>query len=158
MYDRAVAKADFVKVRTIFREIYRARQLYLLSGGSATDQDLNNYPDLQLPPGAELQCVLGKKEDGSCVNGDSKIVLGNITISATGTAHAYTYYRKGAYYVEYKIPVHSAGEAKMEHPSQIKCRAMDSNDETSKGLCRLLSGGKEPTTCSYVTGDCWLID
>lgn len=87
-YEKAVAKAEFVQTRDIMYEIYRARQLYLMEGGSTSDQDLNNYPDLQLPAGATLGCVLGKKEDGSCVNGDSKIMMGNKSLIATGTAHA----------------------------------------------------------------------
>lgn len=158
IYEKAVAKADFVQIRQLMQEVYRARQLYLMSGGSTSDQDLNNYPDLQLPSGATLGCVLGKREDGSCVNGDSKIMLGNKTLLSTGTAHAYTYYKKGPYYIRFRMPVHWAGESGLEKKFQIKCNAMDENDEKSKSLCKILSGGKEPTTCSYVTGDCWLID
>ena len=156
-YQKAVIKAEFVQTRELMREVPRARQLYLLAGGSSSDQDLNNYPDLQLPGGATLGCVLGKREDGSCVNGDSKILLGRKTLLATGTAHAYCYLRKGPYYIELKMPVHSAGESGAIQPGQIKCSAPN-QDDASKSLCKLLSGGKEPTTCSYVSGDCWLID
>ena len=157
-YEKAVAKAEFVQTRDIMYEIYRARQLYLMEGGSTSDQDLNNYPDLQLPAGTTLGCVLGKKEDGSCVNGDSKIMMGNKSLIATGTAHAYKYYKKGPYYIRLMLPVHWAGESGLDKKFQIKCNAMDNTDEKSKNLCKILSGGKEPTTCSYVSGDCWLID
>lgn len=156
-YQKAVIKAELVQTRELMREVYRARQLYLLEGGSPTDQDLNNYPDLNIPAGAELGCVLGRTANGSCVNGDSKIVLGNKSLLATGTAHAYRFYRKGPYYIEIKMPVHSVGERGLDNPAQIKCSAVN-GDEASRSLCKSLSGGKAPTTCSYVSGDCWLID
>lgn len=154
-YQKAVIKAEFVQTRELMREVYRARQLYLLAGGSVNDQDLNNYPDLHLPAGAELGCVLGRKEDGSCVNGDSKITLQGKVLLSTGTAHAYKYWEKGPYYINVKIPVHSAGE--QGNSAQIKCSA-PRQDAASESLCKLLSGGKEAVKCSYVSGNCWLID
>ncbi len=155
-YYKAKAEADFVQIRLIMKEIHRARQLYLMAGGSDVDQDLHHYPDLQLPAGASLGCVLGTNDDGSCVNGDSKLTFGKFSL-ATGTAHARISYKKGPYSVLYLMPVHRAGEQGLEHPGQIKCYAIDSTDKKSKSLCQLLSG-KEVTTCSYVSGDCWLID
>ena len=155
-YYKAKAEADFVQIRLIMKEIHRARQLYLMAGGSDVDQDLHHYPDLQLPAGASLGCVLGSNDDGSCVNGDSKLTFGKFSL-ATGTAHAYVHYKQGPYYVTYKMPIHRAGEQGLEHSGQIKCYAMDNADEKSKSLCQLLSG-KEATSCSYVSGDCWLID
>ncbi len=155
-YYKAKAKADFVQIRLIMKEIHRARQLYLMAGGSSSDQDLHHYPDLQLPAGAVLGCVLGTNEDGSCVNGDSKLTFGKFSL-ATGTAHARLSYEKGPYSVFYLMPVHWAGEQGLEHSGQIKCYAVDNADEKSKSLCKSLSG-KEATTCSYVKGDCWLID
>ena len=155
-YYKAKAQADFVQIRLILKEIYRARQMYLMNGGSTTDQDLTHYADLHLPAGATLECMWGI-ENGGCISGDSRLKLGNLSI-ATGTAHAYIAYKKGPFYVQYKLPVHQAGENGNYSPGQIKCYAMDQTDTKSKSLCKLLSGGKEPTTCSYVTGDCWLID
>lgn len=156
-YQKAVIKAQFVQTRELMREVHRARQLYLLAGGSVWDQDLNNYPDLQLPAGAELSCWGKKNEDGSCPGGDSKIMMGGKMLLATGTAHAWQILTKGPYYISLKMPVHSAGESGGILPGQIKCFAPN-KDNASKSLCKLLSGGKEPTTCSYVSGDCWLID
>ncbi len=140
----------------MLKEIHRARQLYLLNGGPSNDQDLNHYPDLQIPAGSTLGCVLGKKDNGDCVNGDSWLKFGKFQF-ATGTAHAYHYYKKGPFKIEFKLPVHWAGESEREK-GKIKCSAMTKGDTKSENLCKLLSGGKEPTTCSYVSGNCWLID
>ncbi len=156
-YYKAKAQADFVQIRLILKEIYRARQMYLMSGGSTTDQDLTHYADLHLPAGAVLKCRLGSNTNGECINGDTSLIIGSLIISGS-TAHAGTNYKKGPFYIEVKIPIHSAGEMGLDQPGQIKCSAMDQTDTKSKSLCKLLSGGKEPTTCSYVTGDCWLID
>ena len=155
-YYKAKAQADFVQIRLIFKEIYRARQLYLMAGGSNSDMNLFNYADFQPPAGATMNCWTGTMENG-CGGGHVRIRLGSLSIS-TGTAHAWTDYKKGPYYIQLKIPVHWAGEGGNYSPGQIKCSPMDQNDTKSKSLCKLLSGGKEPTTCSYVSGDCWLID
>ncbi len=155
-YYKAKAEADFVQIRLILKEIHRARQLYLMAGGSSLDQDLHHYPDLQLPAGAVLGCQLGTNEDGSCINGDAKVTFGKFSLR-TGTAHAVVEYRKGPYNVWYRLPVHQAGEKGVEKSGQIKCHAVVEDDEKSKSLCKSLSG-KEATTCSYVKGDCWLID
>lgn len=155
-YYTAKAQADFVQIRLLLKEITRARQLYLMEGGSTSDMDLRNYPDLHLPAGTKMECWSGSEENG-CGGGHVRFTVGTFTIQ-TGTAHAWTYYRKGPFNIVYKVAVHWAGEGLLENPNQIKCYAEDQNDTKSKNLCKLLSGGKEPTTCSYVSGDCWLID
>ena len=156
-YYKAKAQADFVQIRILLKEIYRARQLYLMSGGSTTDQDLTHYADLHLPSGIALTCVFGTDENGNCKGGDTAIRFNGWMVH-THTSHSRVSYQKGPFKVQYMVPVHQAGENGNYSPGQIKCSAVDQTDTKSKSLCKLLSGGKEPTTCSYVTGDCWLID
>lgn len=145
-YQKAVMRAECVETLALMREIYRARQLYLLGGGSQSDQNISNYPDLQLPAGVTLS--------PACSQNGCSVLRGNKQLLNGHTAHMHRTIKKGKYSIDLKLIVHYQG---VGDPSKIKCSATY-GDDASKGVCALLSGGKEPTGCSFVTGDCWLID
>ena len=158
-YQIAVAKADFVQIQSIFKEIFRARQLYLTMGGKPNNQDLTQYPDLHIPAGTEAACSNPAGEIGNCIpSGDSNVKNWGGYSVATGTTTAQISYKKHGYNVRFKMPVYGDYRERPEGYFYIKCAPESATDTKSKKLCRILSGGKDPTTCNFVSGDCWIIE
>ncbi|WP_428065632.1 type IV pilin protein [Candidatus Avelusimicrobium facis] len=139
-YQKSVVIADFAKYRSLFREIYRARQVNLMSGRDT--QDLTLYSDLQLPAGAKLECFRGTNSDGTCCcGGDTKILLNGEMILLTHSAWAFAPYSKFGYSMDYMMPVRLYGDAEAPGgPSKIECRALNPKSRT---MCKILSGGKD---------------